>query len=236
MGQINYRCNQGIVSSDGSSPLSGTYYEAGSFNGSINSVLAASGSVVLIPGSWGAPGQVTGALQAVLLLCNQNCTIQTNGSGAIGVQSVTITGTPTGGVFSLDFKGQVAGAIAYNVTAAALQTALQALSTIGSGNVACSGGPLPGTAITCTFSGPVVQRTVPLLTASAAGLTGGTSPAVVVVNTTGTPQDVIQLVAGDPLFWSISPGYFPCPFLGAVTAIYATNVQACTVSGRYLTY
>ena len=50
------------------------------------------------------------------------------------VQQVQLTGNPTGGTFTLTFGGQTTSAIAYNASASTVQSALQALSTIGSGN------------------------------------------------------------------------------------------------------
>jgi len=234
--QITYRINHGIVSSDGSSPLSGSYYEAGSANLVINQVFAAAGSLQLVSVAFGAPGQTSGALQAIELVANQNLVIQSNTNGAIGVQMVTATGSPTGGTFALAFKGAIADGLAYNISAATLQTALRALSTIGGTNVTCTGGPLPGTAITCTFSGSVVAVTVPVMTVNYAGLTGGSSPTIVAANGVSAPQDVIPLIGGNPLVWSITPGYSACPFLGAVTAFYVTNTPAATLNGRILTY
>jgi hypothetical protein len=75
-------------------------------------------------------------------------------SGTSEVQTITITGTPTGGTFTLTFAGATTSAIAYNASAATVQTALEALSTIGSGNVLCAGGALPGAAVTATFWHP----------------------------------------------------------------------------------
>lgn len=103
--------------------------------------------------------------------------------GTNEAQTVTITGTPTGGTFTLTFKGQTTAAIAYNATAAAVQSALEALSTIGAGNVTAAGGPLPGTAVTVTFVGNLGNSNVTQMTA-AGSLTGGTSPAVAVTTTT----------------------------------------------------
>lgn len=52
------------------------------------------------------------------------------------VQRVTINGSPTGGTFRLAFQGSQTAAIAYNANAAAVQSALLALSSIGAGNIA----------------------------------------------------------------------------------------------------
>jgi hypothetical protein len=105
-------------------------------------------------------------------------------AGTDEVQTVTITGSPTGGTYTLTFSGQTTSAIAYNATASAVQTALEALSNIASGDVTCGGGPHPGTPITVTFGGGVYDgEDVPQMTASGS-FTGGTSPAVTVSTTT----------------------------------------------------
>ncbi|MFJ9420684.1 hypothetical protein [Streptomyces sp. NPDC101249] len=104
-------------------------------------------------------------------------------AGADEVQTVTISGTPTGGTFTLTFSGQTTAAIPYNATASAVQAALVALSNISTGDVTCAGGPLPGTPVTVTFAGQYHGADVPQMTASAS-FTGGTSPAVTVTTTT----------------------------------------------------
>ncbi|MDX3839050.1 phage tail tube protein [Streptomyces europaeiscabiei] len=100
------------------------------------------------------------------------------------VQQVAITGTPTGGTYTLTYSGQTTAGIAYDAAAAAVQSALEALSNIGVGDVVCAGGPHPGTPVTVTFQGLLAETDVAQMTASAAGLTGGTSPAVNVTTTT----------------------------------------------------
>jgi hypothetical protein len=124
---------------------------------------------------WFAPKGTTAPIDATTALA----------SGTNEVQTVTTTGTPTGGTFTLSFNGSSTGAIAYNAAAAAVQSALQALASVGVGNVTVAGGPGPGTPYTVTFTGDLAQRNVPAMTASSAGLTGGTSPAIAV--TTSTP-------------------------------------------------
>lgn len=89
--------------------------------------------------------------------------------------TVSITGTPTGGTFTLKLNGNATGAIAYNANAAAVKTALVA---IDDGHTAAEfttgGGALPGTPVTVatTFDATLVLGTN--------SLTGGTSPTVVV--------------------------------------------------------
>lgn len=100
------------------------------------------------------------------------------------VQTLSVTGTPTGGTFKLSFKGVTTGVIAFNSTAAALQALLEAVSTVGSGNVLCSGGPLPGTPIVVTFQANLGNQDVPALIPTASAFTGGTTPAAAVAITT----------------------------------------------------
>jgi hypothetical protein len=104
-------------------------------------------------------------------------------AGPDEVQTITVTGSPTGGTFTLTFSGQTTAAIAYNATASAVQTALEGLSNINPGDVVCAGGPLPGTPVTVTFGGQYDGQNVAQMTATAS-LTGGTSPDVTVTTTT----------------------------------------------------
>ncbi|MCX4470460.1 hypothetical protein OOK41_09090 [Micromonospora sp. NBC_01655] len=105
------------------------------------------------------------------------------------VQSVAITGTPTGGTYTLTYSGQTTAAIPYNATAAQVRTALEALSTIGAGNVTTAGGPHPGSAVTVTFVGALANTNVAQMTANSTALTGGTTPTVTVSTTTGGGTD-----------------------------------------------
>jgi hypothetical protein len=100
------------------------------------------------------------------------------------VQSVTVTGTPTGGTFTLTWSGQTTAAIPYNATSAQVLAALQALSNIGDNDVSVTGGPAPGVAFAVTFKGVLGGTDVAAMTASGAGLTGGSSPTVTIGTTT----------------------------------------------------
>jgi hypothetical protein len=111
--------------------------------------------------------------------------------GVNEVQTVTVTGTPTGGTFTLKYRGQETAAIAYNAAASAVASALQALSNIGASGVTAAGGALPGTAVTVTFTGPLGNTDVFMLQLGTNSLTGGTTPNVTVAQTT-------QGVANDP--------------------------------------
>lgn len=100
------------------------------------------------------------------------------------VQSVAITGGPTGGTYTLTLSGQTTSGIDYDATASEVQAALEALSNVAPGDVSCAGGPHPGTPVTVTFSGDFAGTDVPQMSGDGTGLTGGTTPAVVVTTTT----------------------------------------------------
>ena len=118
--------------------------------------------------------------------------------------TVTISGSPTGGTFTLSVQNsggvsstvastpglsptnnasvQTTTALAYNATAAAVQTALAALPNVGAGNVTVTGSN--GGPYTVTLSPSLcAQQGILTLTASATGLTGGTPAIAVAVPT-----------------------------------------------------
>ena len=86
-------------------------------------------------------------------------------------QVVTIGGSPTGGTFTLTFNGQTTAGIAYNAAASAVQSALVAITSIGTGGASVSGSA--GGPYTVTLNG-ALGNNPPLMTGSAASLTGGT--------------------------------------------------------------
>src|SRR5262249_8746458 len=135
---------------------------------------------------------------------------------ASDVQTLSIGGAPTGGNFTLSFGGQTTTAILFNASAAQVQAALQALSTIGTGNVATSGGPLAGASVTITFVGKLAFAAEPAITVGANNLTGGTTPTPAIVHTTtgSLVNDVQTLtVTGVP-----TGGSFSLTFAGQTTA------------------
>lgn len=99
------------------------------------------------------------------------------------VQQVAITGGPTGGTYTLTLSGQTTAGIAFNASASAVQAALEALSNVNPGDVTCTGGPHPGSPVIVTFGGQYAGTDMTQMTGSGTGLTGGTTPAVVVTTT-----------------------------------------------------
>jgi hypothetical protein len=97
-----------------------------------------------------------------------------------GTNTITITGTPTGGTITLVVTNpygdaQTTGTIAYNAAASAVQTAIAALSNVGTGNVTVTGSA--GGPYTVVFASHLGTMTVALGTNA---LTGGTSPSATI--------------------------------------------------------
>lgn len=103
-------------------------------------------------------------------------------TGVNDVQTLTTTGSPTGGTFNLTYTptGATTTNLNWNETAANVQSALRVI--LGSANVNAAGGPLP-TAITITFVGSLGNTNQPVFTITN-NLTGGSSPTPVLVHTT----------------------------------------------------
>lgn len=100
------------------------------------------------------------------------------------VQSLVTSGVPTGGTIRLGFNG-VYTTIPFNETAANIQTALNALSSVTGpgGSFTVTGGPLP-TAVQITAATGFANRQIPQIEADGYLLTGGTNPAATVTTTT----------------------------------------------------
>lgn len=117
--------------------------------------------------------------------------------GASEVQVITLTGGPTGGTFTLSFGGQATAALAYNAAAAAIQTALQGLSSIGANNALVTGSA--GGPWTVTFAGTMATQDVAQIVGNGVSLTGGTTPAVSV---TTAVNGIVATVGGLTSAWS----------------------------------
>lgn len=102
-------------------------------------------------------------------------------AGTNEVQTATVTGTPTGGTFTLTFDGETTAAIAYNAAASVVQAALEGLPNIEVGDVTVSGSA--GGPWTITFVGQEGGINQSQITSDAALLTGGTTPAVAMATT-----------------------------------------------------
>lgn len=139
------------------------------------------------------------------------------------LQTVTLTGGPTGGDFTLTFGGDTTAAIAYNAAASVVQAALEALASIGAGNVLVTGSA--GGPWTVRFTASLGQADQAQMTADGGGLTGGSSPDV----------DVTTTQEGSD-FTTISSG-FSLRLVGAILTFDTQQALGTAVrlhSGKYL--
>lgn len=145
--------------------------------------------LVLTAATAGIPFTIDAATGSLILIENV-------ASGVVPVscvQSFTVPVNTTGG-FSVVFGDKTASGIAIGASAATVQTALQALTTIGSGNVAVSrtddGNDYT---YTCTFQGALASLTTAQMMVF---VTCDTPPIRTVQQgaSSGTPQDEIQSI------------------------------------------
>ncbi len=108
-------------------------------------------------------------------------------AGTVEVQTITKSGTWSGGTYTLTVMGQTTTALAYNATASAVQSAVRAAVLAADANadttaVTVTGGPLSTTPIVITFGGNMGSN----VTASTIDVTlvTGTTPGATVAETT----------------------------------------------------
>lgn len=138
------------------------------------------------------------------------------------IHTITVTGEPTAGTFTITCRGGTTDPINIYATAATVQRALEQLDNIGSGNVEVTGGPGPDIAWTVFFLG-ALRGSQTTVTIGDVTLTGGSSP------------DVTDAVvsAGGPMFAAGSGTWTASCQLRAGYADSASTVLLdidCTVS------
>jgi hypothetical protein len=114
----------------------------------------------------------------------------TSSCGRNEKQTVAIDDATTSGTFTLTYSSQTTGTIAWNATAAAVQTALEGLSNIEVGDVLVTGGPGPGTDWVVEFKGTLAITDVAAMTGDGTNLVGGST----VVTITETVKGVTEIV------------------------------------------
>ncbi len=223
---VSHQINYSVSSSTGVVSLNGYDNETGATEIILNSTFPASSSLTAFTLALTAAN-----LQDVFIWSDKGGTIKTNGSGA-DVQTFTPSGTVSGGSWSVAFGGQTT-VFQYNDSAATIQTGLRALSSIGSGNITCTGGPMNTTPVVCTFAGTLATGKQTLMAIYSGAITGGGS--IGVTHTTlGLPSDTIVLQPGIPLVWGTSTGYGSNPFTSNVTSATFSCTPASRLQGRIL--
>jgi hypothetical protein len=126
----------------------------------------------------------SGGLSGVVV-ANESLVVESKGNGVSEVQSITIGGAPSGGTFTVTFRGETC-TVAHNASASVLAQQLISLNSIGysvedgAGNVAVA-----GTApYAITFQNKLKHQPIELLVTDPAGLTGGGTYTAAVASTT----------------------------------------------------
>lgn len=147
------------------------------------------------------------------------------------IQTATASATLTAGTFKLRFRGvTTASALDWDSTAAEWQTALEGLSTIGSGNVLCSGGPISTAPIQTFFIGTFAGQSITdLIEVVDAVLNPVSAPATV---------EMFEIQNGDGIFSErqgirsssiLTAGSYLITFGVAPTSTIAYNANAAAV-------
>lgn len=130
-------------------------------------------------------------------------------SGTSAVQTLTFSGTITGGTFALDFDGHVTSDITWvgdddAALVAAIDAALEALPNIGAGDVTCADSTLTDGIgdVTITFGGNLKNLAVPLITVDDDSLTGEDAAVDVAETTAGVTATARNASANDTLLCS----------------------------------
>jgi hypothetical protein len=159
-----------------------------------------------------------------------------------------------GGTFTLSHNGQTSAPLAFNEPPTGVQRALEALATVGPGNVTVAGGPGgPGGGLpySIAFAGDFMGANVPQLGASGGGLSGGAARVTVATvapvrnlsylnNPTGAPDPVSSAQGvigasnnGEQIYFAASGQLVPgAPRLGGDVGIYHWNQGTTTFVGE----
>lgn len=149
------------------------------------------------------------------------------GSGNNEVQTVTLSGTAaTGGTFTVTFDGQTTGNIAYNADAATFETALEALSNIGSGDATVTGS---AGAWVVEFTGALAATNVALMTINTENLTGGVNEVQTISSPSNPTGGTFTLSFGSQTTGNIAYNASSATIVTALEAL--SNIPAGSVGG-----
>lgn len=113
MANVTHKFSSSVSTTTGS--LSGSATESGNSELNIDENFATNSNSAALSLAF-----TVANVQSLFLVADKGCTINTNNTNTADVQTVTITGTPTGGTFPLSYNGAVTGFL-YNSNSAAVQ-------------------------------------------------------------------------------------------------------------------
>lgn len=114
------------------------------------------------------------------------------------VQTISLTGSPSGGTFTLTHDSNTTSGLAYNAAAATVQSALEGLTSIGAGNCTVTGSA--GGPWTVTFGSSLAATNVDAITGDGSSLTTTAQASAVSTTTSSSGPNHFD----DPLNWSPS--------------------------------
>ncbi|WP_298869235.1 LamG-like jellyroll fold domain-containing protein [uncultured Gimesia sp.] len=160
-------------------------------------------------------GELDGRVKLTALTAGIPFTVTVAVSGGSNeVQLITVLGA-TGGTFTLTFGGQTTSALAYNASAATLETAFEGLGSVGSGNGTVTGDA--GGPYTIEFTGALAATDVALITTDASSLTGSANEVQTIT--------ILNAPTG---------GTFTLSYDGESTTALAYNASAATIEAALL--
>lgn len=168
-------------------------------------------------GATGAAAEAQTAIEAIKTKLQSGWNLQTLTYNGSSTQKLTISGSPTGGTFTLTYGANTTATIAYNASAATVQSGLVALASIGAGKATVTGDATAGYVVILDSS-----ITSPLAIGATSSLTGGTSPTVTV-----RPMWTVPWTPSG----SDKPGEFWALVFGSGSGGYAGVSLANTTSG-----
>ena len=150
-------------------------------NGDWQYVIQLAGTLLntAVPAASVSYSSLTGGNAAVVATTTQTAT-----AGTSEVQRSDHYGTGTGGTRKFSFNGYQTSALNHNASTATVQSAMEALASIGSGNVTVSG--TANTQYNFTFAGALAHKDVPAITCDESGITGGSISASIATTTQGS--------------------------------------------------
>src|SRR6476646_5886654 len=146
-----------------------------------------------------------------------------NVTTASAEQRIEIPASVTGGTFTLTFKGQTTAPIAFNAKGSEVESALEALSTIGAINVNSLTSPFK-----IVFKGALANKPQPAIEADSTSLVGGAATVTIEVAglETSIAKNAEQKVEVPA---SVTAGTFKLTFNGKSTIVLPFNATAAEV-------
>ncbi len=152
-------------------------------------------------------------------------TARSLGSGTDEVQDIEIDDDVSGGNFTLTYDSQTTGSLAYNASSSVVQAALQALSTIGLGNVTVTQSSPVWRA---TFAGDLASTNVGMISGTDVDMSGGDATTVTIAETVVGVDNVNEIMSITES-GTVSGGTFTITFDGEETGAIPYDSTAATV-------